>query len=183
MFGDLGTAVRRVGTDDGAAYANAAGDRVGRHGDGVDAVVRGSLVTSQLLEVLDSTGVHAVDLPDRWPEGDVVDLDTVRRLHPGALGLPGRDVAIRIDDRSAAVISTYPLAGDHQLLVVERPEERLTPPLEGNVEAVPIRGTTGRFRPDAAEIEWVEDDRVVMVRGATLTRDELVAAAEALEPW
>jgi CheY-like chemotaxis protein len=108
-------------------------------------------------------------------------------------GMSGIEVARQIGRTapSTAVI-LYTAFGDRALLtealdagargfvLTQAPDAAFAPPLEPDVRGVEVRGTAGRYTPGHGELEWVEDGRVVSLRSATLSLDELVAVAERL---
>jgi hypothetical protein len=183
LFGDLGALVRSQPSAAGEVYVSADGRRVGLHGANLDLVVDGSIPTSALVAVVEDLGVPAVDLPASWPEQRTAGPDAVRRALPGALGLaaPGfGSPAARLEGDSVVQFATG--SGDRRLLLVQVPGATLSPPLENDYETPTVRGEDGRYTPAAGQLEWLEDGRLITLRGTGLTEAELVAVAEGLEP-
>jgi hypothetical protein len=183
LFGDLGSLVRARRSTLGEVYVSADGRRVGLHGGGVDLAADGSVPTSVLIGVIEDLGVASVPLPEDWPERRSAGPAAVRRALPGALALQadgfGPPAATIEGD---TVIQFASGSGDRRLLLVQAPGLATTPPSETDYETLSVRGQPGRYTPATDLLEWVEDGRVVTLRGTGLTRDELWAVAEGLEP-
>lgn len=179
LFGDLGPLVRPVGD----VWVAAGGRRVGLHADGLDLVVDGSVSTEELVAVLDGLGVEPAELPADWPERRSASRAAIRRTVPGALGLAAdgfeRPLA-RLDGDAVVLVAVG--AGDRSLRLDQVPGDHVGQPLEDDYQVVDVRGRAGRWAPASGRLEWVEDGLVLTLRGTGLTRDELVAVAEGLEP-
>ncbi len=183
LFGDLGPLVRAQGTSVGDAYVSADGHRVGLHGASVDLAVDGSVSADELLAVVEHLGVRAAPLPRDWPEQRTARPAAVRRALPGALALRAAGFgppAARLEGDSVVQFASG--AGDRRLLLVQLPGFTITPPSESDYETLTVRGHPGRYTPGTEQLEWVEDGRVMTLRGTGLTRDELRGVAEQLEP-
>jgi hypothetical protein len=179
LFGDLGPLVRPVGD----LWVRADGRRVGLHAEGLDLVVDGSVTTDELVAVLDDLDVRPTPLPADWPETRAASRAAIRRAVPGALGLAAsgfeRPLA-RLDGDAVVLVAVG--AGDRSLRLDQVPGDHVGQPVEDDYQAVPVRGRAGRWAPGSGRLEWVEDGLVLTLRGTGLTRDELVAVAEGLEP-
>ena len=88
--------------------------------------------------------------------------------------------AVRVDGRTVTL--AYPGPGSRGFLLVQAPGDRLTPPLDDDPAGVRVRGSDGRWSPARGELEWVEAGRVLTLRSATLSLEELLAVAASLEP-
>jgi len=183
LFGDLGPLVRPRPFGDGEVFVRADGRRIGLHADGLDLVVDGSVGTDELVAVLDGLDVAPVDLPEDWPEHRSASQAAIRGAVPGALGLGVEGFerpAARLDGGSVVLFAVG--AGDRSLRLDQVPGTRISPPLEPDYVTVEVRGHPGRYAPGSGRLEWVEDGRVQILRGTGLTRDELLAVAEGLQP-
>jgi hypothetical protein len=182
LFGDLGDLVRPAPIGPGVAYLNEQGDRIGIHGEGVDAVLTGSLTTDAMLEIAGSLGIEGRPVPDTWVEAPTATLATAAEAVEGLkvpVGLEGFGTpTIRAD--LGAVTLAYAGAGNRAFLLTEAVDERLSPPLEANVRGVLVRGVEGRYSPDRGLLEWVEDELTMSLTSTTLTLDELIAIAALL---
>jgi hypothetical protein len=175
LFGDVGPAVRVVRLGDGVAYVADGGAAVAVHGDGVDAVVTGSVAPADLRRVAASLDVVGARVPAGWAEASAV--------APGDAGV-ARLVgfaapAVRIDGDT--VTATYAGAGERVVVVASRPGTVLRPPTDPDAVGVELRGTVARWSPASADLEWVEDGRVWSVRSSTVALGELVALAAGLD--
>jgi hypothetical protein len=187
LFGGLGDAVRPVALGGGTAYVGEGGRRVALHDAGRDIVVTGSLPETELLRVAASLDVTGRPVPAHWHEAGVVTLDRLAEeasgTLDGVLAPPELDgfapAAARVTDDAVVVAVTGP--GARSFVLTLAPGDALAPPLEPDVRGVEVRGTAGRYTPGNGELEWVEDGRIVSLRSATLSLDELAAIAERLE--
>ena len=183
LFGDVGRLVRGVELDARSiAYVSEDGRAVALHGDGVDVVVTGSLPPQSLLAVARSLPIRGVPVPGTWDEGATADLGDAARALTGLLVPAGSEAfappAVEVDgDR---VVLAYSGPGARGFLVVETPGRRLSPPLDPRATAVAVRGGSGRWNPDRAEVEWVEAGVVVSITSRTLALPELLAVAEGM---
>jgi hypothetical protein len=182
LFGDLGDLVRQAPSGSGVVYLNEQGDRIGIHGEGLDAVLTGSLTTDAMLEVAGSLGVKGQPVPDTWVEASTATLGTAADAVEGLMvpvGLGGFGTpTIRAD--VGVVTLAYAGAGNRAFLLTEAVDGRLSPPLEANVRGVLVRGIEGRYSPDRGLLEWVEDELTMSLTSTTLTLDELLAIAALL---
>lgn len=187
LFGGLGRFVRPV--DLGAAgvgYVDATGTRLAIHGDGIDVVVTGSLTTAELEAVAASLGIVGRAVPDGWVEAATATIDDADAAVPGLLVPAGLDdtgfgePAVRID--GDVITLAYAGPGDRAFQLVRTGHPRLAPPLDPDVVAVTVRGTTGRWSAVAGALEWVEDGVAWTLRGPNLAGAELLTLAESLEP-
>jgi hypothetical protein len=184
LFGDLGPLVRPLALGAGVAYASEDGGRVAVHGDGVDLVVGGSLAASDLVRVAAGLPVTGRPVPGGWAEAATATLAQARAASPGLLR--PRDPAgfappvARVDGK--VVTLAYAGPGSRGFLLVQAPGARLTPPLDADARGVAVRGSDGRWSVERGQLEWVEDGRVLDLRSATLSLEELLAVAAFLEP-
>ena len=184
LFGDLGELVRPAGLGAGVAYWSEDGTRVAIHGDGLDLLVTGSVREADLARVAASLPVAGRPVPTGWAEAATSTLPQAAAADP-ALRRP-RDLrgfappAVRVDGRTVTLAYAGP--GARGFLLVQSPDDRLAPPLDDDPAGVRVRGTDGRWSPGRGELEWVENGRVLTLRSATLTLEELLAIATSLEP-
>jgi hypothetical protein len=184
LFGDLGPLVRSLPLATGVAYASEDGGRVAVHGDGVDLVVSGSLAPADLVRLAGALPVTGRPVPAGWAEATTATLPQARAASPGLLR--PRDPAgfappaVRIDGR--VVTLAYAGPGSRGFLLVQAPGTRLAPPLDADARGVRVRGSDGRWSAERGELEWVEHGRVLDLRSATLSLEELLAVAASLEP-
>jgi hypothetical protein len=186
LFGDLGTVIREVDLGAaGVAYRSEDGRRIGLHGERLDVVVAGSVTAAELRDVAASLGVVGRAVPGDWAEAATADLATARAAIEPLL-LPGdlsgfAAPAFRVD--GPAVTASFAGPGTRAFALVQTPAFKLTPPLESSdVVAVVVRGVPGRFSPSRGDLEWFADDIVYRLHSTSLSRNELVAIAEGLEP-
>ena len=184
LFGDLGELVRPVGLGAGVAYWSEDGTRVAVHAAAVDLVVMGSVGEADLARVAASLPVAGRPVPAGWAEAATSTLPEALAADPG-LRRP-RDLrgfappAVRVDGRTVTL--AYPGPGSRGFLLVQAPGDRLAPPLDDDPAGVRVRGADGRWSPARGELEWVEAGRVLTLRSATLSLEELLAVAASLEP-
>jgi Putative zinc-finger len=183
LFGDLGPLVRPLALGNGVAYADEDGGRVAVHGDAVDLVVGGSLAPADLERVAAGLGVTGRPVPAGWAEAATATLPQARAASPGLLR--PRDPAgfappaVRVDGK--VVTLAYAGPGSRGFLLVQAPGTRLTPPLDADARGVRVRGSDGRWSAERGQLEWVEAGRVLDLRSATLSLEELLAIAASLE--
>jgi hypothetical protein len=184
LFGDLGPLVRPLALGAGVGYASEDGGRVAVHGDGVDLVVGGSLAPADLVRVAVALPVTGRPVPAGWAEAATATLPQARAASPGLLH--PRDPAgfappaVRVDGR--VVTLAYAGPGSRGFLLVQAPGTRLTPPLDADARGVRVRRSDGRWSAERGQLEWVEHGRVLDLRSATLSLEELLAIAASLEP-
>lgn len=191
LFGGVGQFVVPLDLGEaGTAYAAADGAAVALHGDGTDVVVRGNVGVDVLRRAAASLGVVGRVVPEDWSESATATITEAHRAAPDLLVLDDLDgfgpPAVRIDGSNVTI--RYVGAGDRAVEIVRSeltllpPPIKLTPPSDPDVVAVDVRGTTGRYVGGTGDLEWVEAGHVRVLRGAALTRDELVALADGLRP-
>jgi hypothetical protein len=184
LFGDLGPLVRPLALGAGVAYASEDGGRVAVHGGGVDLVVSGSLAPADLVRVAASLPVTGRPVPAGWAEAATATLPQARAASPGLLRprAPAgfAPPAVRVDGR--VVTLAYAGPGSRGFLLVQAPGTRLVPPLDADARGVRVRGWDGRWSAGRGQLEWVESGRVLDLRSATLSLEELLAIAASLEP-
>jgi hypothetical protein len=168
----------------GFGYASPDGDAVALHGLDVDVVVEGSVGRDVLTQVAASLGVAGRPVPGPWADSKassvgaaVVAADDLLVLH----GVEGfGEPAARIDGEEVRLRYVGP--GDLAVEVVRSAATVLPPPIDPDVVAVAVRGTTGRYDATTGDLEWVEGGHVRILRGPTLGLDDLLALAERLAP-
>ena len=185
LFGGLGTSVRTVDLGNaGVAYVSDDGRKVALHGDGLDVVVSGSVAPDELRAAAAGLGVTGLRVPRSWDESATATLAEAADAVPGLLLVPGLDgfgpPAVRIAD--GVVIQDYAGAGDRGFTLVQSGIGTLTPPANGNVVGIDVRGTAGRYSAERGQLEWVEGGTTHGLSSHTLTLDELLALARSLEP-
>jgi hypothetical protein len=185
LFGGLGTSVRTVDLGDaGVAYVSDDGRKVALHGDGLDVVVGGSVAPDELRVVAAGLGVTGLRVPGSWDESATATLAEAADVVPGLLVPPELDgfgpPAVRIAD--GMVIQDYAGAGDRGFTLVQSGMGALTPPANGDVVGIEVRGTAGRYSAERGQLEWVEDGTTHGLSSHTLTLAELLALAQSLEP-
>jgi Putative zinc-finger len=183
LFGDLGPLVRPLGLGAGIAYASEDGSRIGLHAASVDLVVTGSLAPADLARVVAGLPAAGRPVPAGWAEAATGTLPAALAANPGLLvprGLEGFGApAVRTD--GTTVTLAYPGPGTRGFLLVQAKGERLAPPLDADVRGVRVRRSDGRWSAARGELEWVEGNRTVSLRSATLSLEELLAVADQLE--
>lgn len=186
LFGRRGgELVERVALPSGGvAYVAEGGAEVFLHGDEVDVAIAGSVTPVQLREVADRLDVQGRAVPRSWEEASATTLAQARDALPGLLVPPDLPTfagpGVRVDDGVATL--SYAGNGDRGFVLTQTSGPALTPPLDDVVFGVRVRGTDGRFTPGTGTLEWVEQDRTVTLRSATLPLPELLGIAERLEP-
>jgi hypothetical protein len=185
LFGGLGTTVRTVGLGDaGVGYVSDDGHKVALHGDGLDAVVSGSVAPDELRAVAARLGVTGVRVPRSWDESATATLAEAADAMPGLLVAPELDgfgrPAVRIAED--LVIQDYAGAGHRGFTLVQSGMGALTPPANGDVVGVEVRGIAGRYSAERGQLEWAEGGATHGLSSHTLTLAELLALAQTLEP-
>jgi Putative zinc-finger len=185
LFGGLGTSVRTVDLGDaGVAYVSDDGSKVALHGDGLDVVVSGSVAPDELRAAAATLGVTGLRVPPSWDESATATLAEAADAMPGLLVAPALDgfgpPAVRIAD--GTVIQDYAGAGDRGFTLVQSRMGALTPPANGDVVGIEVRGTAGRYSAERGQLEWVEAGTTHGLSSHTLTLAELLALAQSLEP-
>jgi Putative zinc-finger len=185
LFGGLGTSVRTVDLGDaGVAYVSDDGRKVALHGDGLDVVVSGSVAPDELRAAAAGLGVTGLRVPRSWDESATATLVEAADAVPGLLVAPELDgfglPAVRIAD--GMVIQDYAGAGDRAFTLVQSGIGTLTPPANGDVVGIEVRGAAGRYSTERGQLEWVEGGTTHGLSSHTLTLTELLALAGSLEP-
>jgi hypothetical protein len=185
LFGGLGTSVRTVDLGGaGVAYVSDDGRKVALHGDGLDVVVSGSVTPDELRDAAAGLGVTGLRVPRSWDESATATLAEATGAVPGLLVAPRLDgfgpPAVRIAD--GIVIQAYAGAGDRGFTLVQSDIGHLTPPANGDVVGLEVRGTAGRYSTERGQLEWVEGGTTHGLSSHTLTLAELLALAASLEP-
>jgi hypothetical protein len=185
LFGGLGTSVRTVDLGDaGVAYVSDDGRKVALHGDGLDVVVSGSVAADELRAAAAGLGITGLRVPRSWDESATATLAEATGAIRGLLVAPRLDgfgpPAVRIAD--GIVIQEYAGAGDRSFTLVQSDIGHLTPPANGDVVGVEVRGNAGRYSTERGQLEWVEGGTTHGLSSHTLTLAELLALAASLEP-
>jgi hypothetical protein len=185
LFGGLGHDVRQVDLGGGGVgYLSGDGRRLAVHGDGIDAVVSGSLPAEVLQDVAADLEAVGSPVPDSWAEAATVTLAAAADAVPGLL--TDRDAegfgppTVRVDGDT--VTQVYPGPGTRGFTLTQRPSGSLPPPSAGDEIGVTVRGGDGRHSQQRGEVEWVEAGSIVSLRSDTLTLTELLAVASRLAP-
>jgi hypothetical protein len=160
------------------------GRKVALHRDGLDVVVSGSVAPDELRAAAAGLGITGLRVPRSWDESATATLAEATGAVPGLLVAPRLDgfgpPAVRIAD--GIVIQEYAGAGDRGFTLVQSDIDHLTPPANGDVVGLEVRGTAGRYSTERGQLEWVEGGTTHGLSSHTLTLAELVAVAAALEP-
>jgi hypothetical protein len=185
LFGGLGTSVRTIDLGDaGVGYVSDDGRKIALHGDALDVVVTGSVATGELHTAAASLGVRGRPVPRSWDESATATLAEATAAVPRLLVAHGLDgfgpPAIRIVD--GTVTQVYAGAGDLGFTLVQSDIDHLTPPADGDVVGVEVRGSAGRYSAERGQLEWVEAGTTHGLSSHTLTLAELLALAATLEP-
>jgi hypothetical protein len=185
LFGGLGMSVRTVDLGGaGVAYVSDDGRKVALHGDGLDVVVSGSVTPDELRDAAAGLGVTGLRVPRSWDESATATLAEATGAVPRLLVAPRLDgfgpPAVRIAD--GTVIQEYAGAGDRGFTLVQSDSGHLTPPPNGDVVGLEVRGTPGRYSTERGQLEWVEGGATHGLSSHTLTLAELLALAASLEP-
>jgi hypothetical protein len=185
LFGDLGTAVRKVEmVGGGVAYVAEGGSRVALHGRDLEVEITGSLPEARLLEIAGSLGIEGLPVPADWREATAATVSEAKTSLPALLspGLLGGFSPPAVRLAGEAVTFSYIGAGERRFVLSQAPATVLTPPLDAEVRGVKVRGVAGRYTPARGELEWLEDGLVLSLRSDTLSLAELVFIAERLAP-
>ena len=168
----------------GVAYVSDDGRKVALHGDGLDVVVSGSVTPDELRAAAAGLGVTGLRVPRSWDESATATLAEATGAVPGLLVAPRLDgfgpPAVRIAD--GTVIQEYAGAGDRGFTLVQSDSGHLTPPPNGDVVGLEVRGTPGRYSTERGQLEWVEGGTTHGLSSHTLTLAELLDLAASLEP-
>ena len=185
LFGGLGTNVRAV--DLGAAgvgYMSDDGQKVALHADGLDVVVSGSVPADELRTAAASLGVTGRPVPSTWDEAATATLAEAAAATDGLLVAQGLDgfgpPAVRTAGGTVSLVYAGP--GDRGFTLVQSDAPRLTPPADGDAVGVDVRGVPGRYSAERGQLEWVEGGTARSLSSPTVSLDELLAIAAALEP-
>ena len=185
LFGDLGQLVRRAGLGAGVAYWSEDGTRVAVHAAAVDLVVMGSVGEADLARVAASLPVAGRPVPAGWAEAATSTLPEALAADPG-LRRPPRPARVRAAGGAGRRTDGHP--GLSRARVARLPAgpgpRRPADPAPGRRPGrrPRPRQRDGRWSPARGELEWVEAGRVLTLRSATLSLEELLAVAASLEP-
>jgi hypothetical protein len=191
LFGDLGDLARRIRLPDGGvAYYEPAADALGRrlaiHARGRDIAMETNLPRDDLLDIAASLSVSGRPAPRGWVSQVSVDRAAAAArfaLLPSDLPAEYRPWAARLDGPDAVTMwfrrpGAEPGPGIvlHQAAGLDLP-----PPLEGEVLAVRVRGTVGRYSPARGLLEWVEGGAYRSLGGGAVDLEGLLSVAGSLE--
>jgi hypothetical protein len=182
LFGGLGEVVTPVllGTA-GIGYLGGDGRQVGIHGEGVEAVVEGSVGWERLVEFAGALGVEGREIPNSYPEAAAASLEAAQAAVPTLLVSPAAEVgspSVRVMGDTVAQV--YPGSGGLGFVLVQVPGESVPPPFDPDTVAVSLRDTVARFTPSLGELAWVEKGAVVSLRSGRLGLAQLVELARGL---
>ena len=185
LFGGLGPSVRTIDLGDaGIGYVSDGGRRIALHGDGLDAVVSGSVTTDELRAAAAGLGITGQPVPRSWAESATATVPEAADAVPGLL--VARDLdgfgppAIRVVD--GTVTQVYAGAGDLGFTLVQSDIDHLAPPADGDGVGVEVRGAAGRYSAERGQLEWVEGGTTLGLSSHSLTLSDLLAVAATLEP-
>ncbi len=173
LFGAFGSLVAPIETDVGTVFVDPLGTRVALHGADRDIEVTGSVGVDALVDIAASLGVPSVGLPGSWLQAATLDTLPASALRPASY------TAARVDGLTSTIIVASSGAAGYR--IVQRPGTVLAPPRSPDVEALVVRGVTGRFSPTRNAIEWVENGVVVELAGEGLPLEQLRDIAERLK--
>jgi hypothetical protein len=206
LFGNIGplaAPVRLPGS--GVAYYEPATSSLGRrisiHALDLDLSLESNLPREELLRVAGSLPVRGEPVPRRWlvrrwPGGVIREQVPLGRvaLEAPYLQLPRRLpagfqpwVAQLAREGGRTSVTVYFRRPGTELDGVgirlhQAPGTPLPPPMDPDVLAVEVRGTTGRYSPIRGELEWVEDGLYHSLGGTALDLAGLLRVAASLEP-
>jgi hypothetical protein len=185
LFGGLGTNVRSVDLGEaGVGYVSDDGRKIALHANGLDVVVSGSVPTRDLRAAAASLGVTGRPVPATWHEAATATLAEATAATDGLLVAQDLDgfgpPAVRM--AGGAVSLAYAGPGDRGFTLVQSDAPRLAPPADGDAVGVDVRGVPGRYSPERGQLEWVEGGTARSLSSPTLSLDELLTIATALEP-
>ena len=165
--------------DGSVGYLAPAGDAVAIHGEDGDILVTGSVPTALLVEAAASLGVQGLEVPTTWLEAATA---TVEDLPEGTLvpEVTGWSLLARIDGRETTLLLSG--GGTRSVIVTQMPGTRLDPPTGPDFSEVGVRGLDARHDLTSSTLEWVEDGFVVRMKSSTVSVEELLDLAAALEP-
>ncbi|HEX2024788.1 MAG TPA: hypothetical protein VHH92_00155, partial [Actinomycetota bacterium] len=190
LFGDLGDLAEPVRAGEGTVYyepaSGTAARRVAVHERGWDVELESNLPRSELLAIAASLPVTGQPVPKAW-------LDRVPAraalngapfvLMPTRLPADYRPWGARLTaDGAVTVWFRRPGVEPGPGIVLHQARgAALPPPLEGEVLAVTVRGSPGRYSPARGELEWVEDGVYRSLGGGALDLTGLLRVASSLE--
>jgi hypothetical protein len=190
LFGDVGELAEPVRAGRGTVYYEPASGTIGRrvavHGRGWDIELESNLPGSDLLAIAASLPVTGRPAPGAWfdrvPVGEAVD-DAPFAMLPARLPTNYRPWGARSGpDGTVTVWFRRPgVEPGPGLVLHQAPRAALPPPLEGEVLAVRVRGTAGRYSPARGELEWMEDGVYRSLGGGALDLRGLLRVASSLE--
>jgi hypothetical protein len=177
LFGNDGSAVRALEQPEGPIFGSGGGDRVFVHGEGFDAVITGSLESAALEDLANALPGVRLAIPADWPEAPAASAQVERAWLPSGLTEYSEPI-LRASDGIVQV--DLFAAGGRSVRIVSQPAGMLSPPLDPDARAIPVRETTGRYSPMLGLLEWTEGETSVSIGSATASLDELLAIAASL---
>ncbi|MEO6318344.1 MAG: hypothetical protein ABIP36_06125 [Acidimicrobiales bacterium] len=174
LVGGLGPIVRALEVGDGTGYTDPTGSVVSLHDDGIDAAVSGSVPLAVLVRVAASLPILGRELPEGWPQGEVLE-----SLPEGALRPAGALIA-RYD--GVDLLVALPGPGQTSAVLRQRPGTTLGPAAKADVSQVEVRGVAGRYEPRTQVVTWVEGGWIRELRSEGLDLAALLVIAEDLRP-
>jgi putative zinc finger protein len=149
-----------------------------------DLTIETNLPRDQLLEIASSDSIVG-ELPEQPRDG----LDDARRVLSELLvptPLPSRYRLWDVDARGAAVTIHYLRPGAELdgtgIRLYQSRDTGLPPPLDLEVLGVEVRGISGRYSAERAELEWVEDGVYRSLQASAFDLAGLLRIAASLEP-
>jgi hypothetical protein len=164
--------------DGSVGYLSPAGDAVAIHSEDEEILVTGSVPTALLVEAAASLGVQGLEVPTTWLEAATA---TVEDMPEGTLvpEVAGWSLLARIDGPETTLLLSG--GGARSVIVTQMPGTRLDPPTGPDFSEVEVRGLDARHDLTSSTLEWVEDGFVVRMKSSTVSVEELLELAAALE--
>jgi hypothetical protein len=173
LFGNLGPLVRAVPVGGGTGFTDPEGSTLALRTGTVDLAITGSVPLETLVDVAASLPLTGQQLPDGWPQGELL-----TTLPSGALRPPG-PVTARYEGSDLVV--AVPGPGATSAVLTQRPGESLGLPVKGDLVEAEVRGTTGRYAPRLGTLTWVEGGWIRELRSDGLDLAALTQVAAELE--
>jgi hypothetical protein len=177
LFGNDGSAVRALDRPDGPIFGSGGADEVYVHGEGIDALITGSLEWAALEDLAGQLPGAKLPLPADWPEVPAAPGEVEQAWMPTGLAEYSEPI-VRASGGTVEV--DLFAAGGRSVRIVSQPAAMLSPPLDPDARAIEVRGITGRYSPMLGLLEWTEGETSVSIGSATASLDELLAVAASL---
>jgi hypothetical protein len=164
--------------DGSIGYLSPTGDALAIHGETSEILISGSVPRETLVGAAASVGVRGLPVPWSWQEASTVDVGEL----PSDTMVPeveGWSVLGRVDEDGTTILLSG--GGSRNVVVTQRPGERLDPPIGPDYSEVKVRGVDGRYNASETTLEWVEDDQIIQMRSETVGLTELVDLADTME--